>query len=116
MYGLVTKGATQVAVANLGRIDRAATGTFFRTYLGEAHGSAHFSHGADGSIVATAGDLRVEVVVDAAEAAYFRAQQLWSAGTLRPGRVRPTWDAVAAAVVAHRGDVENAALTLAVAA
>lgn len=109
MYGLVTKAGTQTVLANLGRIDRAETGIFFRTHLGEQHGAAFFDHAArDGSIVATVGDLRVEVVVDAAEAAYFRTQRYWDCGTLRPGRVRPTWEQVEAALRVTKGDALRA--------
>lgn len=96
MYGLVIKAdGTQTVLANLGRIDRANTATFFRTYITDAErldSRTVFSHGDDGSITATVAGRTVKVITDAAEADYFRAQRRWMCGTMSPSRAaRPTW-------------------------
>jgi hypothetical protein len=115
MYGLVFSKGTQTVVANLGRIDVANTGDFFRTYLGEQHLSASFRHGRDGSIVAIAGDLRVEVTVDAAEAQWEQVRRFAACATMSPARQRPnlSWDAVQAALRASHGDALDASMAVA---
>lgn len=93
MYGIVTKAQGQTVLANLGRIDSARTDIFFREYISRAeYAVAAFFHGEDGSIRATLPDRIVEVVVDPAEAVYFRAQRLHLCGTMSPGRKAPTWN------------------------
>lgn len=103
MYGIVTKAQGQTVLANLGRIDTARTDIFFRAYMTDAERRvAVFSHGDDGSIRATLPERIVEVIVDPAEAVYFRAQRLYSCGTMSPGRKpAPTWAEAPVFVRAH---------------
>lgn len=105
MYGIVTKAQGQTVLANLGRIDSANTGAFFSAYMTDAErldSNTRFEHADDGSIRAVLPDRIVEVLVDSAEAVYFRAQRLHMLGTMSPGRGKgPSWDEAAAYVKEH---------------